>query len=860
MTTAQAEYAAFLQAKVVSAPMRGFEISAEDVNPACKPHVRAIVPWMVRLGRAACFSRFGLQKTVTQLEAVRLTRERAGGRGLIVCPLGVRQEFRRDAVERLGWKESPRFIRTNEEAEDPEGLYLTNYETVREGKLDPNLFTVASLDEAAVLRGFGGTKTFREFMALFAGDDRSGTRTRGVPFRYVATATPSPNDFIELLAYAAYLDVMDVSAAKTRFFKRDSTKADHLTLHPHKEAEFWLWCASWACFLQRPSDLGSEYSDEGYVLPPIDVRWHEVPTDHTRAGCEKDGQGRLYRDAAKGITEASREKRDSLPMRLAKLLELRAEDPDAHRIIWHDLEAERAVIEAAVPGVVSVYGSQDLDEREQAVMDFADGRIHELAAKPVMLGAGTNLQRHCSWAIYLGIGFKFNDWAQSLHRLHRYGQVRPVRIDLIYTEAEREVRRVLETKWRQHEQLVENMAAIIREYGLSHAAIARGLARSMGVERVEATGQGYTVVNNDAVLEMPRIEAASVGLVVTSIPFAHQYEYSPSFHDFGHTDDFAHFWRQMDYLMPELLRVLQPGRVVAVHVKDRITPGGINGLGFQTVHPLSDECVAHFQKYGFGFLGRKTVVTDVVRENDQTYRLGWTEQCKDGSRMGAGLPEYVLLFRKPQTDRGRGFADVPVVKSKAEYSRGRWQFDAHGLTRSNGDRPLSIEDLKGLTHPQVFKLFRKYSLTHVYDFERDVAIADYLDSKKMLPPTFMLLQPQSWHEDVWTDITRMRTLNMDQERKGREMHLCPLQLDLVRRLINQFSMPGELVLDPFCGLGTVPAIAVRMRRRGYGVELSQTYFMDSAYYCEAAARDVATPSLLDLVDQLEETDLEEPTA
>lgn len=997
-------YLEFLQRKVVTAPARGFEISGADVNPACKPHVRAIVPWMVRLGRAACFSRFGLQKTVTQLEVVRLTRERAGGRGLIVCPLGARQEFRRDAVERLGWAAPPRFIRSTAEAEDPEGLYLTNYESVREGKIDPLAFTVASLDEAAVLRGFGGTKTFREFMALFAGDDRSGVRTRGVPYRYVATATPSPNDFIELLAYAAYLDVMDVSAAKTRFFKRNSEKADQLTLHPHKEREFWLWVASWAIFLQRPSDLGPEYSDEGYDLPPLDVRWHEVPTDHSQAGAEKDGQGRMFKDSAVGVVDASREKRASLPARVAKLLELRAEDPTAHRVLWHDLEAERDAIEDALPAAAygawlefkdgnsqgialyerhysahhyadgrerklfagpghktvlltqdgaglfvwrkfiddsgqqgvncavfrnegalqssdlireamaiawmrwpgerlytyvdpeevrssnpgycflmagwmragvtkggllilealpglevpsverrpvlkAVYGTQDLDEREAAVQEFAEGRLQEIAAKPVMLGAGINIQRHCHWAIYLGIGWKFADFIQSLHRLQRYGQTCRVRVDLIFTEAERKVRQDLERKWRQHEQLVENMSRIIREFGLAHASITSALTRSMGVPRVEASGPGYRLVNNDAVLELPRVEADSVGLVVTSIPFANQYEYSPSFHDFGHTDDFGHFWRQMDFLTPELLRVLQPGRVAAVHVKDRITPGGINGYGFQTVHPLSDECVAHFKSHGFAFLGRKTVVTDVVRENAQTYRLGWTEQCKDGSRMGAGLPEYVLLFRKPQTDRSRGFADLPVVKAKEKYSRGRWQFDAHGFTRSKGDRPITTDDLKGLTHAQVFQLFRKHSLTQVYDFQRDVSLAEWLDAHGMLPPSFMLMQPQSWHPDVWTDIARMRTANMHQVARGAETHLCPLQFDIVDRLVEQFSMPGELVLDPFVGLGTVVTCAVKLGRRGLGVELCHRYYLDACAYAAAAAREASMPTLFDLVEQ-----------
>ena len=842
-----ATYQRFLEAKVCTAQPLGFPVQDRSISSRLKPHQREIVRWMVAGGRRACFAAFGLGKTVIQLEAVRLTRDVAGGRGLIVCPLGVRQEFARDAVETLGWEQPPRFIRSIDEA-SAEGIYLTNYETVREGKLDPNDFTVASLDEAAVLRGFGGTKTFREFMRLFAGDDRSGTRTRGVPYRFVATATPSPNDYIELLAYAAYLDVMDVSAAKTRFFKRDSTKADNLTLHPHKEAEFWLWVASWAVFVQKPSDLGDAFSDEGYDLPPLDVRWHEIPTNHAGAGEERDGQARMFRNAALGVQDAAREKRDSLDARVAKLLDIRAEEPAEHRIIWHDLEDERRAIERAIPEAVTVYGSQDLEERESAVASFAAGRIAELGAKPVMLGSGCNLQRHCARAVFLGIGFKFNDFIQAIHRLRRFLQARPVRIDLIYTEAEREVRRALERKWAQHDAMVARMSDVIREHGLANIASAAALTRSMGVERREAVGEGYRLINGDAIEEIRSIDTGSVGLVVTSIPFSNQYEYTPSYRDLGHTDSDEHFFEHLGFLTTELLRVLQPGRVAAVHVKDRITPGGINGFGFQTVNPFSDHTVRHFQAHGFAFLARKTVVTDVVRENNQTYRLGWTEQCKDGSRMGAGLPEYVLLFRKPQTDRTKGYADEPVVKSKDEYSRGRWQFDAHGFTRSSGNRPLTPADFEGLSHQQVFQLFRKYSLSEVYDFERDVSLADALDARCLLPPTFMLLQPQSWHPDVWTDIARMRTMNTFQAAAGREMHLCPIQFDIVDRLVTQFTNPGETVLDPFAGLATVPYCAVRLGRRGLGIELNARYFADGAAYCAAAAREVSMPTLFDLLE------------
>jgi len=842
-------YQQFLERKVCIAERQGFVVSPDAVNGRMKPHCRAIVPWLLEGGRRALFASFGLHKTVIQLEAVRLASEHAGGRGLIVLPLGVRQEFRRDAVERLGWAEPPRFIRTIDQAEAT-GVYLTNYETVRDGKLDPRLFDATSLDEADCLRGFGGSKTFREFMRLFAGDDRqAGVRTEGVRYRFVATATPSPNDYIELLAYAAYLGVMDVAAAKTRFFKRNSEKADQLTIHPHKEEEFWLWVASWALFVQRPSDLG--FSDEGYALPALDIHWHEIPTNHADAGTEKDGQGRLFRSAAIGVQDAAKEKRESLDARVAKLMEIRAATDGLHRIIWHDLEDERRAIERTVPGVVSVYGSQDLEEREQAIIDFSDGKFAELAAKPVIAGAGCNFQRHCHHEVFLGIGFKFRDFIQAIHRTQRFGQKHTVRVDIIYTEAERDVRRQLERKWAQHTIQGGKMSEIIRTFGLAHAAMASKLARSLGVERVEASGEHYTVVNNDCVLETRQMADDGVHLIVTSIPFSTQYEYSPSYNDFGHTDDNAHFWQQMDYLIPQLLRVLQPGRIAAIHVKDRITPGGINGFGFQTVQPFSDECVAAFQKHGFAFLARKTIVTDVVRENNQTYRLGWTEQCKDGSRMGAGMPEYMLIFRKPPTDRSNGYADLPVTKDKATYTRPRWQFDAHGFERSSGNRPLTPEELEGLDQAAIFQLFKRHSLENVYDFRHDVKIAEAVDKSGWLPTTFMLLQPQSWSPEVWTDITRMRTLNSTQAAKGKEQHLCPLQFDIVDRCIEQYSMPGETVLDPFGGLMTVPYCAVRMRRHGYGIELSPAYYLDGAAYCAAAEREMSMPDLFDTINQRE---------
>lgn len=850
-------YLDFVAAKAVAAPKLGLSLETGTVNPLLHRHQPVLVKWLVEGGRRALFANFGLGKTMIQLEAMRLIAEaiasddKAWPVCLIIIPLTVVTEFKTDAAK-LGI--DVRFIRTTAEilaaiAEGFRGIFLTNYESVREGKIDTSIITAVSLDEASCLRGFGGTKTFREFMAMLAGDDRkAGTKTGGIPYRFVATATPSPNEYIELLAYAAFLGVMDVGQAKTRFFKRNSEKADELTIHPHKEDEFWLWVNSWGAFIQRPSDLG--FSDEGYDLPPLDVRWHEVASDHSTAGTEKDGQHKLLKTDAIGIVSAAAEKRENLPRRIEKLIELRAEDPDAHRLIWHDLEAERHAIEAAVPDVVSIYGAQALDDREAAIVAFSDGQVQELAAKPVLAGSGCNFQRHCAWAIFLGIGFKFNDFIQAIHRIQRFQQTRQVRVDLIHSEAERSVKDILLGKWKRHELMCARMSEIIRKFGLGLEGADLILARSSedGTGAMCEEGHDWKVWRNDTVLQTAALPDNSVGLMVTSVPFSTQYEYTPSYNDFGHSDNNAHFFEQMDFLSRELLRVLRPGRKLYVHVKDRTRPGGMEGVGFQTVDPFHAECIAHYRRRGFYYMGMITVETDVVRENNQTYRLGWTEKCKDGSRMSVGMPEYVLIFRKAPSDNSDGYADDPVVHDKADYTRGRWQTDAHAKWRSNGNRLLGPEDFRGLDAKGIYRKWREYSSSSVYDFDTHVAVLEELEAANSLPPGFALLPPHAWHPEVWSDVARMRTLNGEQAAKGREMHLCPLQFDIVDRIIEFDSNPGDVVYDPFGGLMTVPLRAVMKGRVGWASELNPGYFADGVRILRSHDAERATPSLFDLLE------------
>ena len=830
------DYSEFLQSKMVIAPKSGIRVEREEISAALKPHQRDAVQWAAEGGRRAIFAAFGLGKTVMQLEWCRLIREHKGGRLLIVCPLGVKQEFMRDAKDLLGM-EPPVYVRNMAEVRAAGGwLMITNYERVRDGDITPQDFAGTALDEAAVLRSFG-SKTYQTFLDKF----------RGVPYKLVSTATPSPNKYKEMIHYAGYLEIMDTGQALTRFFKRDSTKANNLTLYPHKEKEFWLWLSTWALFIQKPSNLG--YDDTGYALPELEIRYHEL---RRKSGMteEKDGQLKMFQDAAEGLKEAAREKRESIAARVAKAKQIVDEAPDDHFILWHDLEDERRAIKRAMPEVKEIYGSQDMEKRERNTIDFSDGKFRLLATKKELSGSGCNFQRHCHRMIFVGIDYEFNDFIQAIHRCHRFLQEEKVIVDIIYMDTEQEILKALQRKWRQYDRLTEQMEKIIEEYGLGGAHAAQEMKRSIGVKRVEVKGIGWKAINNDCIEETKNMQENSVDEIITSIPFSNHYEYTASYNDFGHNEDTAKFFEQMDYLSPNLLKILKPGRVFACHVKDRVLFGNATGTGMPTIEPFHALCIAHYMKHGFQYFGMITVVTDVVRENNQTYRLGWTEQCKDGSKMGVGCPEYILLFRKLSTDRSKAYADTPVAKSKKEYTRARWQIDAHGYWRSSGDRLLTKKEVLSFPVSDLQRVYRKYSRESVYDYKEHVAMAEKLDHDGKLPASFMVVAPGSWTDEVWDDINRMRTMNTLQAQKGRQLHVCPLQIEIVDRLIERYSNVGDTIFDPFGGLMTVPVRALHLGRHGLATELNSDYFRDGVGYLKAEEIKKGEPSLFDFLDDV----------
>lgn len=826
-------YEEFINSKIQIAPKSGFDIDEAEINKALKPHQRLAVKWAIKGGRRAIFASFGLGKTAIQLEILRLIIVHKGGKALIVAPFDVMLEFNKDAKNLLSM-DIPTFVQSDSDIEKrPAKIYITNYESVREDKINVKQFTVVTLDEASVLRSYG-SKTYQTFLEKF----------KGVKYKFVNTATPSPNRYKELIHYGGYLEIMDTGQALTRFFKRDSTKANNLTLYPKREKEFWLWMASWALFITKPSDLG--FSDDGYDLPPLEVRKHIITNNYDELPSEKDGQLKMLLDANKSLMEEAREKNLSIKARVAEAKRIIEESPDEHYILWHDLEEERKEIKRQISGVVDIYGSLDMEIRRKRLLDFAEGKTQLFATKKSISGSGCNFQKGCHRAIFVGIDHKFNDFIQAIHRIYRFLQTEKVVIDLIFTEAEEGVYNDLMDKWKRHNELQQTMSNIIKEYGLN-IEYTNVMQRKKGVERVEVLGAHYKAILNDCVEETRNMPENSVDLICTSIPFGNHYEYSANYNDFGHNENDGKFFEQMDFLSPELLRVLRPGRVFACHIKDRVLFGNATGTGMPTIEPFHADAITHFMRHGFQYMGMITVVTDVVRENNQTYRLGWTEQCKDGTKMGVGCPEYILLFRKLPSDTSKAYADRPVVKDKEDYTRGQWQLDAHAFWRSSGDRLLSKDELKKLEVGQLQKVYRAFSRENVYSYEEHVKIANELDKDNKLPAAFMVIAPASWDATVWDDINRMRTLNTTQSQRKAEMHICPLQFDIVERIINRYSSEGETVYDPFGGLMTVPYMAVKMHRYGIGCELSADYFRDGVGYLQEAESKLDAPTLFDFV-------------
>jgi DNA modification methylase len=837
------QYTDFLASKIVVAEKKGISIDPSILHPSGKPHQNDIIVWSLAMGAALIAADTGMGKSHMGIETMRVLVEKFGGKALIVTELGAAETFINqdpEVGEGARLSISMEYVTCQQEAIDSAcGIVVTNYERVRNGEFDFAQFTAVWLDEGNYIKNMASETT-----------DMLQQQLKKVNYKYIATATPSPNETLELVNYAHVLGICDRGQILTRFFQRNSVKAGDLTLHPQHEDDFWMWVSSWGVFIQRPSDLG--YPDEGYSLPELNVYWHEVKiTEKMEGKVNRDGQKEMFISGSASLPDAAKIKRLSIKDRLHaafnKVLEIDGEDQNW--IIWHHLEDERKALNNLFKhhkSYADVFGSLHWQEKERRIVAFSKGELQILATKPEISGVGCNFQKHCNNNILLGVNHSFDEFYQLIKRTHRYGQTKPVNVHVFYCPEEYDIVNNLKQKWEDHDITRAKMRDLVLKYGLNQGQFVEERKRSMKVDRKEYRGKNYLLVNTDCVPEIASMPDNSVDMILTSIPFGNHYEYTDKYNDFGHNTSNAEFFKQMDFLVPELLRVLKPGRIAAFHTKNRIHYGSVTGLGFSIFHRFTHAACDCFERNGFHCMGFHYVPTDVVAENNQTYRLGYTEACKDMTKMGAGIPEEIWIFRKSPTSNADAYADEPVKHNKEDYHIAGWQIDADGHWRSSGNRYLNLEELTGLNMKQLRKWWNKFNQESIYDFEQHLNLLKSLDEQNKLSRTFTTLPLRSVTPFVWNDVNRMHGLNMEQSRRKQQNHICPMPFDQVDRLIELYSNPGDTILDPFGGLCTTGVRAVQKNRKAILCELNDVYAKSGAVYLKEAEQKNEIPTLFDL--------------
>ncbi len=401
-------------------PPVGFHVNRDTLHPSLFDFQRDIVRWALRRGRAAIFAGTGLGKTRMQIEWAMNVHRLSGGDVLMLAPLAVAAQTVREGAA-LGYEIT--MCRSQDDVRP--GLNITNYELLH--KFVPLKFMGIVLDESSILKSFTG-KTRTELIASFA----------FTPYRLACTATPAPNDYMELGNHAEFLGIVSRTEMLSTFFVHDGGETQKWRLKGHAEEEFWRWVASWGVMLENPSDLG--YPDDGYILPPLNI--HDIVIE-------------VPGEAAKTLSKRQRARKETVTERVAAAAEI-VNATDRPFLVWCDLNVESEMLAAAIPNAVEVKGSDKPAFKEQAMLDFAAGKIRVLITKPSIAGFGMNWQ-HCADMAFVGLSDSFEQVFQAIRRCYRFGQTRPVNAYLITTSREGAVADNIKRKEADFRRMIEEM-------------------------------------------------------------------------------------------------------------------------------------------------------------------------------------------------------------------------------------------------------------------------------------------------------------------------------------------------------------------------------------------------------------------
>jgi superfamily II DNA or RNA helicase len=605
------EYADFLEHKKIVDRPSGFEPTM-PINPMLFDFQADIVRWALRRGRACIFSDCGTGKTPMQLEYAR----HVPGNALILAPLAVAAQTVRE-----GAKFGITVGHARHQSEVREKITVTNYEMLHH--FDVSYFNAIILDESSILKACDG-KTRTAIIEAFV----------QTPYRLACTATPAPNDFMELGNHAEFCGVMSREEMLSMFFVHDGGETQSWRLKGHAQNEFWQWLCSFCVMLRKPSDLG--YDNGNFKLPPLEL--HEVV-----CRAEKANEGFLIALPASSLQERLTARRVTLDQRCKITADMVNADKERW-LIWCNLNDESAMLKAQIAGAVEVKGSDSDEHKETALRDFADGKIRVLVSKPSIAGFGMNFQA-CHKMAFVGLSDSYEQYYQAVRRCWRFGQKKTVQAYIVTADIEGAVVENIKRKEREAERMANSM--VENMHSINEQNIKGTSRMKSDYETAIVKSDKFTAMLGDCVEMSKTIPDDSIGYTIFSPPFASLYTYSASDRDMGNSKDDGDFAIHFGFLIKELFRVTMPGRLLSFHCMN--LPTSKTHHGYIGIRDFRGDLIRMFEADGWIFHSEVCIWKDPVTAMQRTKAIGLLHKqlVKDSALSRQGIPDYLVTMRKP---------------------------------------------------------------------------------------------------------------------------------------------------------------------------------------------------------------------
>jgi DNA modification methylase len=746
------DYIEFLKTKQKQVIKSGFDIEESELNPLLFPFQKFVNKRALKAGKYAVFGDTGTGKTPMQLDIADQVEKKIHLPSLILAPLAVTGQTIEKGLE-FGYKVN-RFTQGGP-------LQIANYEQI--DNIDCSKYGCILLDESSILKNETGT--YRNLLI---------EKFKYTPYKFCFSATPSPNDPMELGNHSEFLDIMKYNEMLAMFFVHDTNSTQQWRLKGHAVDKFYEFVASWAIMFSHPKDIG--FDMHGYDLPELEIIEKQVSTPLP--------EGKLFPGMAVNATDYNQSLRDTEAQRIAETIQIVKEIPENEPIIiWtkQNDEAKNIYKQLITLGYDcrNVQGSDSNDKKERDLLGFAHNEFRILISKQSIAGQGLNYQ-NCGYQINNSIDFSFESAYQALRRSWRFGRVGKVVSYMITTDRMINVTKIQQTKQKEFSNMQKRMIKAVNKH-------LNNQITTLFMDSKDIKTDNYWLMRGDCVQRIKEVEDKSVDLILFSPPFADLYTYSNYVEDMGNVANYDEFVTQFKYLATELKRVIKPGRIIAIHCMDLPTLKSRDGfIGIRRFSAMIGDI---FESMDMFLHAEFTIWKDPLLAAVRTKTIGLAHKqvTKDMSIIRAGIPDRVLCFK----------------------------------TKEENQTPIQLDDIK-FTYYVPMHEFDKFP-TSAEGFNEYWGYNPESDYDRITQYSHQVWQ--RYASPVWMDIDQTKTLQwMNAKGKDDEKHICPLQLGVIERLILLYSNRGETILSPFGGIGSEGYQALKMGRKSISIELKESYF------------------------------------